>query len=101
MALLISNCPRCGTENITFDVAGKHLRCTRYSWQPWFEVFCICRKCHRSTVFLISLENCDHKDKFYRGKGLLEYPHALSDYFWIERFISLRDNSPTVRDKRF
>ena len=53
MALLISNCPRCGTENITFDVAGKHLRCTRYSWQPWFEVFCICRKCHRSTVFLI------------------------------------------------
>ena len=51
VAMLIHNCPRCGTKQITFEtltvnwLAGE-LQC---------EAFCCCRACKKATIFLLTI----------------------------------------------
>lgn len=53
MAILVGNCPRCGAKNMTFEVLHEiHFR-TDYEWQRWYETFCMCRNCLRSTTFVV------------------------------------------------
>ena len=95
MALLVADCPRCGSRQITFDVAAQAYRYQRYDWQNWYEIFCICRACNRPTVFLVGLTEYEPRDEIYTPDGLVKFPGALNPHFKIERFISLRDNVPT------
>ncbi len=55
---LVSDCPRCGVKNTTFDVKGfETLARVEYSWQHFAEVFSKCRHCARTATFLVSLSN--------------------------------------------
>lgn len=93
MALLVSDCPRCGSNNITFDVTAQVYAYTRsYSWQDWYEIFCVCRACYRPTIFLVGLDEMNVRDEFRKSDSFVKFPSALNQYFRIERFISLRDN---------
>lgn len=92
MSMLVADCPRCGAGTITFDVRAQHLMYYKYDWQPWFEVFCICRACIRSTVFVLGLEEYNETDIFSKSDALVNFPTALNKYFKIAKYISARDN---------
>jgi Domain of unknown function (DUF4145) len=94
MALLVSDCPRCGSNQITFDVMAQvYDGYTRYNFQHWYEIFCVCRACSRPTIFLV-YRSANHSPEgvFDKPDALVKFPDALNQYFEIERFISLRDN---------
>jgi hypothetical protein len=89
-AELVHSCPRCGAEQITFDVLGAVPILIRYNWQTVFEAFCCCRRCRRSTVFVLVPANVVDQqaiDKF----GLLDVGPALDNICNVEGFISTKD----------
>lgn len=96
MSLLVTNCPRCGANTMTFDVKAQLYRFTEYGWQNWYEIFCVCRACNLPTIFLVALTVDGHQHDmqkvFYKPDGLVTYPQALNPYFKIDRYISLHDN---------
>ena len=51
---LVADCPRCGTRRITFDLTETHYLFKEYGWIKYYEAFCVCRKCQRSTVFVLT-----------------------------------------------
>jgi hypothetical protein len=94
MAELVANCPRCDAQKITFDIAQAHITGIQYSWQQWYEAFCICRHCRRATIFVLS-ESVDGNYKLVHEKGLLNVTGAVNRYVHIEGFISLKDTAAT------
>jgi len=54
MSELVADCPRCKAQKITFDLIASIPTGVYYDWQHWYEAFCICRNCDRSTVFVLS-----------------------------------------------
>jgi len=92
MSELVADCPRCGSRKITFDVTQEHYIYRRYDWQYWFETFCICRHCKRSTIFILSQNtNSDH-DVVHKN-GLLKLTGAINRYMDIEGYVSLKDKA--------
>jgi len=80
MAELVENCPRCGAQSITFDVKVFHfLEKDEYSGDH-YEVFGICRRCLRGTIFVVS----GVLDQTMKGQ-------ALNQYVKVQGFISLKD----------
>jgi hypothetical protein len=98
MALLIANCPRCGAQDITFEVLSQVYLDTRYGWQNWHEAFSLCRRCHRTTTFVIALST-QGRDNFRRESDELQkdygkivpYKGALNDIFKVEGYVSQKD----------
>lgn len=93
MALLVADCPRCGANSITFDAVQAVHTVTEYHWQRWYEVFCICRRCRRSTVFVLS-NKMGTEHEMINDKGILSFDSALNGYMDVERYVSLRDAAP-------
>ena len=91
MSLLVASCPRCGSQHITFDVGAELVVAQQHGWQNVYEVFCVCRGCHRSTTFIVSLRDYNSRDVFYKPNGVVKYADALNKLFNVERFVSLRD----------
>jgi hypothetical protein len=83
MSLLVANCPRCGSQHVTFDVTAEQFIRREYGWQPWYEVFSICRACHKPTIFLISLSEAAVKDVFAKPNAVVRYEHGLNQYFKV------------------
>ena len=77
MAELVSNCPRCGSTRMTFDVLSTLPTTTQYNWQRWYEAFSICRNCHRSTVFVIAQKEYEEGD-FLRSNPPTKFPEIPS-----------------------
>jgi hypothetical protein len=55
---IVANCPRCGAQQMTFDVtagtpAGTH---PVLNWKKRFEVFAICRSCLQPSVLRLELD---------------------------------------------
>jgi hypothetical protein len=92
MAELVADCPRCHARKITFDIAQAHITGIQYGWQQWYEAFCICRHCRKSTVFVLS-ESANGNYKLVHEKGLLSLMGAVNRYVDIEGFISLKDTA--------
>jgi hypothetical protein len=93
MAELVANCPRCGTERITFDIMALNLLPIQYGWQHWFEVFGVCRHCQASTIFLISETPQTHEIDLFNKTSPLKVAGSLNNYFKVEGFISLKDQA--------
>jgi hypothetical protein len=91
MAELVADCPRCGANKITCDLISALTVGNQYGWQNWYEAFCVCRQCHRSTVFILS-ESVDSNYKKVHEIGLVNLESAVNNYVNIEGFISLKDN---------
>jgi hypothetical protein len=92
MSELVANCPRCGSSKITFDLKASNPSQIKYDWQRWFEAFCICRNCSRSTVFVLSqsaIEDADYIDR----TALSRFEGSVNNYMQVEGFISLKDIS--------
>lgn len=92
MSELVADCPRCGSRRITFDLSSQTVIGTRYNWQQWYEAFCICRHCGRSTVFVLAEEGIDAA-KFIRKTGLAQFAGVVNDLVRIESFVSLKDRA--------
>ena len=91
MAELVTDCPRCGAIHITFDVLGQTVTGYQYDWQTWYEVFCICRHCRRSTVFKLCDNGIDEKEHIKKHGGLPNIKGSISRLIRVEGFISLKD----------
>lgn len=95
MAELVADCPRCGSQSITFDVTQAHITEVKYGWQQWYETFCICRRCLRATVFVLS-ESVDADYQHIHKIGLLNIDVSLNRYVDIKGFISLKDTATVL-----
>ena len=72
--MLIRDCPRCGTKQITFDVlaashVGRKNRLTAY------EAFCCCRSCSKSSIFLVTIR----KNLSFRMNDVLQNEYSLNN----------------------
>jgi hypothetical protein len=92
MPELVANCPRCGANRITFDLNAAIKTGQRYGWQFWYEAFCICRQCRRSTTFVLS-ESVDSNHEHVHNKGLLNLEEAVNRYVSIEGTVTAKDSA--------
>jgi hypothetical protein len=91
MAELVADCPRCGANKITFDLTQAIVVRFEYNWKHWYETFCVCRQCSRSTIFVIS-ESVNADYKYVHKTGLLNIKGAVNRYIDIEGIITLKDS---------
>lgn len=89
MSQLVADCPRCGAEKITFELTQEHYIGEDHGWW-WYETFCICRHCKRTTIFVLS-QNWDIDRRIVHKNGLLTLPDTVNNYMNIKNFISLKD----------
>lgn len=89
MSELVADCPRCGAKEITFDLISENFLFINYNWQNWYEVFCICRRCKRATIFVLRQNNLQD-EKYVKG-GLLNLREAVNNFMRIEGYVSLKD----------
>lgn len=89
MSLLVADCPRCGAKRISFDAQKALLIGKKYNWENFYEVFCICRNCSRSTTFVLSQKSSKVD---LSENTLVESWNALNDIYNIEDFISLKNH---------
>lgn len=92
MSELVADCPRCRASRITFDLVSQTHVATRYDWQRWYEAFCICRHCGRSTVFVLAEQGIE-ESRLIRKSGLAQVAGAVNGLVRIESFISLKDRA--------
>lgn len=92
MAELVADCPRCGAGHITLDLAGENCFRVEYGWQNWYEAFCICRKCHYGSVLILA-QKTDASQVEVRRLGLENLRGSLNDYFSVQDYLSLKDES--------
>ncbi len=90
MSILVTDCSRCGAENMTFDVSAELFYKSQYSWQRWYELFCIFRNCRRSTVFIVSQKNAGDENSFREDGALLGFQGSLNPYMRVEVYVSLQ-----------
>ena len=96
MSELVADCPRCGTSKITFNLLSASLAEIRHDWKIFHETFCVCRKCRKSTVFVLSqksIRDIPDLDSYQ----LPDLKCAVNDMFVVESYITLKDasiNSP-------
>ena len=93
MSELVADCPRCRSQRITFDVLADIIVGVQHAWQQWYEAFCVCRHCLRSTVFVLSDKEVHSKDIINKG-GLAKFSGAAGHLVKVESFISIKDSAP-------
>ncbi len=90
MSTVVANCPRCGSNAVTFDVVDTILVQVRYNWQGVFEIFSICRHCHHGTILVGHQENPRSE---ITEKEMLKQIGSLNDVMTIPSYISLKDEA--------
>ena len=88
--VFVSDCPRCSSKNMTFDVLGGIKSKRRYEWQRGYEVFCVCRHCDTSTTFVIS-QRADADEKYLANHDLMQIEGSLNEFFSSDGFICIKD----------
>ena len=79
-------------KKITFDLQSAIWTTQHYGWQFWYEAFCICRQCRRSTIFVLS-ESSNGNYEYVHKTGLVEINGAVNRYITIEGTITLKDTA--------
>ncbi|WP_343867493.1 DUF4145 domain-containing protein [Tatumella terrea] len=87
--MLVDNCPRCGSQKISFDFNG--LNCTKKSTNlaevntSEYEVYCVCRECRQTTIFMCwpldknkSLENYNWRGGLFGLRDVAEVGRPIS-----------------------
>ena len=92
MSELVGNCPRCGSQRITFDIGAAKPYRIDYGWQNWYEAFGVCRHCGRTTIFVLS-ESVNGDYQHVHKVGLLKVEGSLNNFVDIKGHISLKDNA--------
>ena len=86
MALLVADCPRCGSHSITFDVTGNTILNEDYG--TW-EAFCVCRHCEVSTIFELHWDEGTREmaSRLPEPRGL----ESVNEYYRVERHVTVAD----------
>ena len=92
MSEFVADCPRCNTRKITFDLLASTRVGQQYGWQNWYEAFCVCRNCHKSTIFLVSEIGIDEQ-RAVAKVGLEKLQASVNNFVNVERYISVRDRA--------
>ncbi|WP_299861236.1 DUF4145 domain-containing protein [uncultured Roseobacter sp.] len=94
MSEFVSDCPRCGATNTTLDCQASNWVGQEYSWKNYLEVFVTCRRCHKSSIQLVSQkENTQGSSRLCTETNMLAgYNRTINDIVEFERFLTLRDN---------
>jgi hypothetical protein len=92
MSELVADCPRCGAKKITFDLTSAVKTRYEYRWQNWYEAFCVCRQCSRTSIFVLA-ESVNGDYNYVHKVGLVQIEGAVNKYVNIEGNITLKDNS--------
>ena len=90
MSELVASCPRCKAKEMTFDLVAQNHTHTNYDWQRWYETFCICRACNKSTIFVLSQREIN-ADRALRDNELANFDIAINQLMSVEGHISLKD----------
>jgi len=91
MAELVEDCPRCGASEITFDVLRDHVF-EMTGWQRHFELFCVCRRCHRATVFVAAQRMADAR-QVNEFASPASRQGTINDIVVVSGFLNLSDVS--------
>jgi hypothetical protein len=94
MSELVTDCPRCAAVKITFDLLASTKVGQQHGWQNWYEAFCICRHCHKSTVFVLAESGIDEQRAIAKI-GLEKLAVSVNNLVRVERYISARDRATT------
>ena len=94
MSELVADCPRCTAVKITFDVLASTKVGQQHGWQNWHEAFCVCRHCHKSTIFVVS-ENGIDEQRAVAKHTLSKLPESVNNFVRVERYITARDRANT------
>lgn len=90
MSEFVAKCPRCKSENMTFDLVKENLINVEANWQRWYETFCICRHCKKATIFILSQK--EYKDDvIFKKNRVSEFPGSINHYMDNKGFIGLKD----------
>lgn len=90
MSELVADCPRCKANRMTFDLISQIQVDVRHGWQQWFEAFCVCRACGKSTIFVLSQSDYHTKDLLAKME-LAKVPGAVNNIMRVQGHISLKD----------
>jgi hypothetical protein len=94
MAEYVTNCPRCHASKTTFDVLSTAHVATQYSWQRYYEAFCLCRHCSRTTTFVIAVKSSRDADELEKNPPET-IPGNINNFFELDGYISLKDAGAT------
>ena len=92
MSQLVADCPRCGSQHVSFDVTQAALIGYMYNWQSKYEAFAVCRACHRPTIFKLSQREIADSDHI--KKTGLPALGSVNDHFREEGYVSVKDKIP-------
>lgn len=92
MAELVADCSRCGSCKITFDLTQENLIRVEYQWKYWYEVFCVCRNCQRSSIFVLAQDANSDKGIVHEN-GLVKLKGSVNRLMRIEGLISKKDEA--------
>lgn len=90
MAELVADCPRCGASSVTFDVKASNQRPREYDWELCYELFAVCRHCHKATTFVVLSKGSTHTDRLNQYGGPEKYPGVVNDNVKVSGYINLR-----------
>lgn len=92
-SILVAHCPRCGAQNMTFEVYADIEVGSRYGWARVYEMFAMCRSCHRSTVFQGVQQEPDTGGSPLAKKRPTQIDGALTGIIKEEGYLSLVDQA--------
>lgn len=95
MAELVTDCPRCGIKQVTFDLYADYKIGIEEGWQQSYEAFCVCRACYRSTVFILKDSEPASADIINRT-GLPNIPYQVNSIVDIHGYVSVIDTLLTA-----
>lgn len=89
----VQDCPRCPAQNSTFDIFAQNSRgIVQYDWVENFEIFGVCRACHKSTIFVIQNTNSNLSNNWRQDdKGILVFNGVINPSFKHLGHINLTD----------
>lgn len=94
--ILVANCPRCAAEKMTFDVKQIHWFDKQYdrlsAYTHFYELFCICRHCQRSVVFVARQKNVNSETPL-KSESFLNSSNSVNSMMNVDRYINLLHNA--------
>ena len=92
MSELVASCPRCKAREMTFDLIAQNQTHIEYRWQRWYETFCICRACNKSTIFVLCQKE-SQSEHLLKSNTLASFDIAINQLMAVKGHISLRDTA--------
>ena len=91
MSTVVQDCPRCRSNRMTFDVIADVHVGSAYDWQHHFEVFSVCRRCHRPTVMRVKLRDIAMKNRFNETGTVTAIAGDIEPTFEFDRLVDVAD----------